>query len=73
MPKNTREGRGLRYCMVVVAIGIGVASMTGCATDSPTPASTMTQEQVKSNADKSFERLKQEEKNRAVGSGAAPY
>jgi hypothetical protein len=59
--------------MVVVSIGIGVTSMVGCAADSPKPTSTMTQEQVKSNADKSFERLKQEEKNRTVGSGAAPY
>jgi hypothetical protein len=33
----------------------------------------MMPEQVKSNADKSFERLNQEEKNRAVGSGAASY
>ena len=64
---------GGRRCVVVVAIGIGVASVTGCATDSPKPAPAMTQEQVKTNADKSFERLKQEEKNRAVGSEAAPY
>ena len=62
-----------RYWVVAVAIGIGVTSSTGCATESPKPASTMTSEQVKSNADKSFERLKQEEKNRAVGSGAASY
>lgn len=60
------------YCMMV-AIGIGVASVTSCSTDAPKPASTMTQEQVKSHADKSFERLKQEEKDRATGSGAAPY
>jgi hypothetical protein len=33
----------------------------------------VTQEQVRSNADKTFEKLKQEEKNRAVDSGAAPY
>lgn len=62
-----------RYSVVVAAIGIGVASVTGCATDPPMPASTMTQEQVKSNADKSFERLKQEEKDRPAGSGPALY
>jgi hypothetical protein len=33
----------------------------------------MTQDQVRSNADKAFEKLKQEEKNRTSGSGAAPY
>lgn len=64
---------GGSHCVALVAIGIGVASVTGCATDSPKPVSGMTQEQVKSNADKSFERLKQEEKNRTVGSGAASY
>lgn len=67
------ERVGGRYCVVLVAIGIGVAGATGCATESPKAAPTMTQEQVKGNADKSFERLKQEEKNRAVGSGAASY
>ncbi len=70
---STIVGRiGGGYC-VMVAIGIGVASVTGCSTDSPKPASTMTQEQVKSHADKSFERLKQEEKDRAIGSGPTPY
>ncbi len=62
-----------RYWVVAVAIGIGVASATGCATESPKPVPTMTPEQVKANADKSFERLKQEEKNRALGSGAVSY
>jgi hypothetical protein len=73
MLRTNMERVGGRYCVVVVAIGIGVASTMGCATESQTPATTITQEQVKSNADKSFERLKQEEKNRAVDSGAAPY
>jgi hypothetical protein len=62
-----------RSCMIVVVLGTGIVGATGCATDSPQSTSTMTPEQVKSNADKSFERLKQEEKNRAVGSGPAPY
>ncbi len=62
-----------RYAVAVLAIGAGIVSAVGCATDSPQPAPTMTQEQVKSNADKSFERLKQEEKNRDTGSGPAPY
>lgn len=59
--------------VVVVVIGTGIVSVSGCAADLPKPSPTVTPEQVKSNADKSFERLKQEEKNRTVGSGAASY
>ncbi|WP_090749902.1 hypothetical protein [Candidatus Nitrospira nitrosa] len=72
LPTIMKRVKG-RYWVVAVAIGIGVASATGCATESLKPAPTMTPEQVKSNADKSFERLKQEEKNRAVGSEAVSY
>ena len=59
----------------VIATGIGMVllAMGGCAGEAPKPAPTVTQDQVRSNADKTFEKLKQEEKNRAVGSGAAPY
>ncbi len=73
MFSNSMESVGGRYWVVVVAIVAGFSSVTGCATDSSQPAPTMTQEQVKGNADKSFERLKQEEKNRAVGSGSTSY
>jgi len=45
----------------------------GCAGEAPKPAPTMTQDQVRSNADKAFEKLKQEEKNRAVDSGVRSY
>jgi len=57
------------------AAGVGVVLLTmgGCADEAPKPAPTMTQDQVRSNADKAFEKLKQEEKNRAVGSGVGPY
>ncbi|MBX3327028.1 MAG: hypothetical protein U0223_05230 [Nitrospira sp.] len=73
MVEQLMERIGDTYRVVVVLIGIGVASVAGCAADSPKPASTITQDQVKSNADRSFERLKQEEKNRTAGSGPAPY
>jgi hypothetical protein len=33
----------------------------------------MTQDQVREHADKAFEKLKQEEKNRTTGSEVAPY
>lgn len=67
------EKLGGWFWVVAVVIGAGIVSVTGCATDPPKPASAMTPEQVKSNADRSFEKLKQEEKNRTVGSGAASY
>ena len=59
----------------VLAAGIGVLLLAagGCAGESPKPSPTMTQDQVRSNADKAFEKLKQEEKNRAVDSGAGSY
>jgi hypothetical protein len=64
---------GSGFWLALVSIGIGVAGIAGCAADSPKPSTTMTPDQVKRNADKSFERLQQEEKNRTIGSGAAPY
>jgi len=60
----------------VIATGIGVLLllvMGGCAGETPKPTPTVTQDQVRSNADKAFEKLKQEEKNRAVDSGVVPY
>ncbi len=62
-----------RWCVMIAVLGLGVVSVAGCAGDSPKPTSTMTQDQVKGNADKAFEKLKQEEKNRTSGSGAAAY
>ncbi|HMS82850.1 MAG TPA: hypothetical protein PKD12_04305 [Nitrospira sp.] len=67
------ERRGGWSWVVALVIGTGIVNVTGCAMDPPKPVSTVTPEQVKSNADKSFEKLKQEEKNRTVGSGAASY
>lgn len=58
---------------LAVFVGMGVAIVGGCAADSSKPVPTMTQDQVRSNADRAFEKLKQEEKNRTVGSGAASY
>ena len=73
MPRKRVEGIAGKCCAVIAVVGLGVVSVGGCAGDSPKPASTMTQDQVKSNADKAFEKLKQEEKNRTSGSGAAAY
>lgn len=43
-----------------------VLSLGGCAGDPPKPAPTVTPDQVRSHADKAFEKLKQEEQNRAT-------
>ncbi len=66
---RTKQEHGL------IATGIGVLLLTigGCAGEAPKPAPTVTQDQVRGNADKTFEKLKQEEKNRPVGSGVVPY
>jgi hypothetical protein len=66
-PSEHRKG------FLAAGIGAFLLATGGCAGDAPKPAPTMTQDQVRSNADKAFEKLKQEEKNRAVGSGPAPY
>jgi hypothetical protein len=59
----------------LIATGLGALLLTleGCTGEAPKPAPTVTQDQVRSNADKSFEKLKQEEKNRSVDRGVVPY
>ena len=73
MRGKDRSQRGHGHRWIVAVIGVVLVSIGGCAADSPKSTSTMTQDQVKGNADKTFEKLKQEEKNRSVGSGASPY
>jgi len=54
----------------VVGAGAVVASMvlglSGCANDAPKSTSTMTPEQVRGHADKTFEKLKLEEQGRSA-------
>ncbi|MBH0201838.1 MAG: hypothetical protein HP496_05935 [Nitrospira sp.] len=73
MSEKITWGAGYKNGVSAAGIGIVLLAMGGCAGEAPKPAPTMTQDQVRSNADKTFEKLKQEEKNRAVGSGVAPY
>ncbi|UVT14415.1 MAG: hypothetical protein H8K04_11175 [Nitrospira sp.] len=61
-----------RRWLILVA-GVVLAGTGGCAGEAPKPASTVTQDQVRDHGDKAFDKLKQEEKNRAVGSGVGPY
>lgn len=65
---------GRRSRWIISVLGAVLVSIGGCAADAPKPTSTMTQEQVRDHADKAFDKLKHEEKNRAVGSGGVgPY
>lgn len=59
--------RRVRVCGVLVGtLGVMLVSLEGCASDPPKPAPTVTPDQVRSHADKAFDKLKQEEQNRAV-------
>ena len=64
---------GFKNRLIAAGIGMVLVATGGCAGEAPKPAPTMTQDQVRSNADKAFEKLKQEEKNRAIDSGVGPY
>lgn len=64
---------GHKNALLAAGIGVLLLAMGGCAGEAPKPPPTMTQDQVRSNADKAFDKLKQEEKNRTVESGAPPY
>ncbi len=64
---------GFKKELSAAGVGVVLLAMGGCASDAPKPAQTVTQDQVRSNADKAFEKLKQEEKNRAIDSGVGPY
>jgi hypothetical protein len=64
---------GFKNGLSVAGMGVLLLVIGGCAGEAPKPAPTMTQDQVRSNADKAFEKLKQEEKNRAIDSGVGPY
>lgn len=73
MPKKTtwRTVHKNEWC--AVGVGLLLLALAGCAGEVTKPAPTMTQEQVRSNADKAFEKLKQEEKHRPADSAIAPY
>ncbi len=73
MAENAIWRTGHKNGLIAVGMGVLLLALSACAGEAPKPAPTMTPDQVRSNADKAFEKLKQEEKNRAVGSGVAPY
>lgn len=62
---------GGRCSMAAVVVGV-LVGLSGCAGEPAKPAPTVSPDQVHGHADKAFDRLKQEEKNRALPPGS-PY
>lgn len=65
----------MRGVWSAVAFSLGAAGLIlfgiGCAGDPPKPAPTVTPEQVRGHADKAFDKLKEEERQRGVESPGA--
>ena len=56
-----------RQCPIALIIGLCAALLiTACASDQPKPLPQPTPDQVRSHADRGFEKLKQEEQERAT-------
>jgi len=49
-------------------LAVVLMGASGCASEPPKPAQTVTPDQVRGHADKTFERLKQEEQGRSTDS-----
>lgn len=58
--------RSGRNGWVMVGVLGGLLSFGGCTSEPPKPAPTVTPDQVRTHADKAFDKLKQDEQNRAV-------
>jgi hypothetical protein len=68
MRRGRKDGRVVISLFSMMLLGAG-----GCASEPPKPAPTVTPDQVRSHADKTFEKLKQEEQNRPADSAPARY
>ena len=63
---NHRRSR-MQQSAVVIIVGLSVFSLiTACASDQPKPLPQPTPDQVRGHADRTFEKLKQEELERAA-------
>ncbi|TKB64666.1 MAG: hypothetical protein E8D47_11010 [Nitrospira sp.] len=59
---------------IVIAVGLCILSLiTACAGDQPKPLPQPTPDQVRGHADRAFEKLKQEEQERAAQPPAPGY
>ena len=64
MRMNHRRSR-IQQSGVVIIVGLFVLSLiTACVSDQPKPSPQLTPDQVRGHADRSFEKLKQEEQER---------
>lgn len=72
MRKN--EARTIENLERGVAIGMAIIllGLVGCATETPKAASPISQDQVREHSEQAFDKLKQEENNRATGSAVGP-
>ncbi len=57
---------------VAVGMSIMLFGLAGCGTDTPKVASPLSQDQVREHSEQAFDKLKQEEKNRALDSAGDP-
>ena len=73
MPKRTTWRMGCKNEWIVAGIGALLVTVGGCAGEAPKPVPTITQDQVRGNAERAFEKLKQEEKNRPTDTGVVSY
>ncbi|TKS60287.1 MAG: hypothetical protein EWM72_01513 [Nitrospira sp.] len=67
MQRSRRDGS-----VMVGVLGVLLLSLGGCASEPPKPAPTVTPDQVRSHADKAFEKLKQEEQSRGTDPAMTP-
>lgn len=67
MSEKARWRTGFKDGLNAAGVGVLLLTMGGCAGEAPKRAPTMTEDQVRSHADKAFKNLKQEQKNRAGG------
>ncbi|MBK9305969.1 MAG: hypothetical protein IPM58_02510 [Nitrospira sp.] len=57
---------------VMAGMAMMLFGLVGCATETPKAAPSMTQDHVREHSEQAFDKLKQEEKNRAAGSALDP-
>jgi hypothetical protein len=57
---------------VTVGMAIMLVGLVGCATETPKASSPISPDQVREHSERAFDKLKQEEQNRAVGSALDP-
>ena len=73
MAKETLGEVSLERQLILGLIGLVLLSLSGCAAGHPKPAeTTVTPEQVRSHADKTFDKMKQEEQHRTDTPAMSP-